>query len=150
MLNFMMGRQGGAPRMSPQEAVEKAKNGEITVVDVRDPNELMMSGKAAGAINIPLSVIRMQADPRSPDFHPELDVNKPVAVYCASGARSSFRTFSLRCICPVALLGCGAFSWELSGQTQTGCHTSCHTQCRRNADALPTGFFRPKNKPAGT
>ncbi|MEJ1993362.1 MAG: rhodanese-like domain-containing protein [Maritimibacter sp.] len=116
MLNFMMGRQGGAPRMSPQEAVEKAKNGEITVVDVRDPNELMMSGKAAGAINIPLSVIRMQADPRSPDFHPELDVNKPVAVYCASGARSSMaaQVFQQAGFTEVHNIG-GLGHWQMAG-----------------------------------
>ena len=89
MLNFMMGQQPATTHMSTQDAIAKAKNGAITVVDVRDHNELMMTGKAAGAVHIPLSVIRMQADPTSPDFHPELDTSKPVAVYCASGARSS-------------------------------------------------------------
>ncbi|WP_246138033.1 rhodanese-like domain-containing protein [Maritimibacter fusiformis] len=89
MLNFMMGRQATASKLSPQEAVELAKDGAITVVDVRDHNELSMTGKAEGAVHIPLAVIRMQADPRSPDFHPDLDTSKPVAIYCASGARSS-------------------------------------------------------------
>ncbi len=89
MLNFMMGRQATASHMTPQDAVAKAKAGEITVIDVRDHNELMMTGKAEGAVHIPLSVLQMQANPSSPDFHPELDTSKPVAVYCASGARSS-------------------------------------------------------------
>lgn len=89
MLNFMMGRQASASRLSAQDAVRMAKNGEITVVDVRDHNEVSMTGKAEGAVHIPLAVIRMQADPRSPDYHPDLDTSKPVAVYCASGARSS-------------------------------------------------------------
>ncbi len=116
MLNFMMGRQGGTPRMSPQEAVEKAKNGEIIVVDVRDPNELQMTGKAEGAINIPLAVIRMQADPRSPDFHPELDVTKPVAVYCASGARSSMaaQVFQQAGFAEVHNIG-GLGHWQMAG-----------------------------------
>lgn len=89
MLNFMMGRQAAASKLSPQEAVQMARDGAITVVDVRDHNEVSMTGKAEGAVHIPLAVIRMQADPRSPDFHPDLDTSKPVAVYCASGARSS-------------------------------------------------------------
>lgn len=89
MLNFMMGRQATASRLSPQDAVEMAKQGQITVIDVRDHNELAMTGKAAGAVHIPLSVLQMQANPSSPDFNTALDSNKPVAVYCASGARSS-------------------------------------------------------------
>lgn len=116
MLNFMMGRQATASRMTPQDAVEKAKAGEIIVVDVRDHNELMMSGKAEGAIHIPLAVIRMQADPKSPDFHPELDLNKPVAVYCASGARSSMaaQVFQQMGFAEVHNIG-GLGHWQMAG-----------------------------------
>ncbi|HHC29583.1 MAG TPA: sulfurtransferase [Rhodobacterales bacterium] len=89
MLNFMMGRQATASRLTPQDAIAMAKEGTITVVDVRDHNELAMTGKAAGAVHIPLSVLQMQANPSSPDFNPALDASKPIAVYCASGARSS-------------------------------------------------------------
>lgn len=89
MLNFMMGRQATASRVTPQDAIEMSKTGEITVLDVRDHNELAMTGKAEGAVHIPLSVLQMQANPASPDFNAALDTSKPVAVYCASGARSS-------------------------------------------------------------
>lgn len=90
MLNFLMGgRTATASKLSPQDAVRLASEGALTVVDVRDHNEIAMTGKAEGALHIPLAVIRMQVDPRSPDFHPDLDTAKPVAVYCASGARSS-------------------------------------------------------------
>lgn len=88
MFNFMMGG-AAATRLSPQDIVAKAKAGEMTIVDVRDHNELMMSGKAKDALHIPLSVIRMQVDPKSPDFNQGLSLDKPVGVYCASGARSS-------------------------------------------------------------
>ncbi len=89
MLNFMMGRQANVSRLTPQDAVAMAKEGRVTVIDVRDHNELAMTGKAEGAVHIPLSVIQMQANPTSPDFNGALDRTKPVAVYCASGARSS-------------------------------------------------------------
>lgn len=92
MLNFMMGRQANVSRLTPQDAVALSKEGRITVIDVRDHNELAMTGKAEGAVHIPLSVIQMQANPSSPDFHPALDTTRPVAVYCASGARSSMAT----------------------------------------------------------
>lgn len=92
MLNFMMGQKANASRMTPHDAVAKSKAGDVIVVDVRDHNELMMTGKAEGALHIPLSVLQMQANPSSPDFHPALDTAKPIAVYCASGARSSMAT----------------------------------------------------------
>lgn len=90
MFNLMRGRGPAAntPRLSPQEIVSRSAQGEITVIDVRDHNEIAMSGKAAGALHIPLAVLRMQADPSSPDFHPELSTDQPVAIYCATGARS--------------------------------------------------------------
>ncbi len=91
MLNFLMGAQP-TTNMSTQEAVRRAKAGEITIIDVRDYNEVLMTGVAEGAIHIPLAVLQMQANPASPDFHPALDTDKPVAIYCATGARSSMAT----------------------------------------------------------
>lgn len=62
--------------------------GEVILIDVRDPAELQMGGRAAGALNIPLMRLPMMADPRHPDFDARLAGNKPIALYCASGARS--------------------------------------------------------------
>ncbi len=86
------GAASSTPQMSPSDAVSRAANDEIHVIDVRDHNEIAMTGKAAGAIHIPLSVLRFQADPKGPDLHPTLKNNKPIAVYCASGARSGMAT----------------------------------------------------------
>lgn len=116
MFNLMGGgRAAAAPGMSPKEAVEKAAAGEVVVVDVRDMNELAMTGKAKGAVHIPLAVIRMQADPASPDFNQALDKSKPIAVYCASGARSSmaaqvFQNFGFE----VTNIG-GLGHWQMAG-----------------------------------
>ncbi|KFE34991.1 rhodanese-like domain-containing protein [Thioclava atlantica] len=89
MLNFLRPSGARVERIHPKDAVSKAKAGEITVVDVREPMEVKSSGKAKGALHIPLATIRMKADPASPEKHPELDTGKPVALYCASGARSA-------------------------------------------------------------
>ncbi len=83
----MFGRQSAKP-ITPQDAVSKVNNNEAIIIDVRDINELMMSGKAKGAIHVPLMMLQSKADPRHPEFHPELDVDKPVIIYCASGSRS--------------------------------------------------------------
>ncbi|OUD08635.1 sulfurtransferase [Marivivens niveibacter] len=86
MINFF---QRPAAGLSPTEAIEQHANGEIVVIDVRDPMELKASGTAAGAINIPLATFQMRVDPRSPECHDALKSGKPIAVFCASGGRSS-------------------------------------------------------------
>ncbi len=81
-------RQAPGSGLSPQEAVAGAQDGSVIVVDVRDHGELAMTGKAKGALHIPLMRLRDMADPRHPDFRNELRPDARIAVYCASGARS--------------------------------------------------------------
>lgn len=85
---FFMRKPQPAAGMSPHEAVKAAKEGKVTLIDVRELNEVAMSGKAKGALHIPLMRLRDMADPRHPDFHPDLKSAGSIAVYCASGARS--------------------------------------------------------------
>ncbi len=74
--------------LSPRDAVARAAEDRLTLIDVRGHDELARTGKAAGAVHIPLMLLQSQADPRHPEFHPALSAGQPVAVYCASGARS--------------------------------------------------------------
>lgn len=117
MLNFMTGRQASQPqRLNPKDIVKMAAEGAITVIDVRDHNELAMSGKAKGALHIPLAVLRFQADPSNPDFHPELDTSKPVALYCASGARSSMAAQMLTSLGYAEVHNVGGLGhWQMAG-----------------------------------
>lgn len=83
--------QSSAPRpapMTPQQAIARAANDEIVVIDVREPAEIAASGAAEGAVRIPMATLRMKADPRSPECVPELKSGKPVAIYCAAGGRA--------------------------------------------------------------
>ena len=77
-----------AKGISAADAVKLAEEGAITVIDVRDHSEIAQTGKAKGALHIPLFQLQQKADPRHPEFHQDLSTEKPVAVYCASGARS--------------------------------------------------------------
>lgn len=74
-------------RIEPRDAVTRAKAGELTLVDVRDISELG-HGRAEGAIHVPLMLVRTKCDPASPEKPAALDPARPVALYCASGARS--------------------------------------------------------------
>lgn len=85
---FFFKKPQSAPGLSVSDAIEGAKAGTVTVIDVREHREVAASGKAKGAVHIPLSRIQDMADPRHPDHHPALKTAGAIAVYCASGARS--------------------------------------------------------------
>ena len=74
--------------MSAAEAVEGVAKGTVTVIDVRDHAELRSTGKAKGAVHIPLMRLQDMANPSHPDFKKGLKTDGCIAVYCASGARS--------------------------------------------------------------
>ena len=82
--------------LSPQDAVQGAQEGSVLVIDVREHGEVAMSGKAAGSLHIPMTRLRDMADPRHPDFHSDLKSETRIALYCASGARSSSAARMLR------------------------------------------------------
>ncbi|MHC0052801.1 rhodanese-like domain-containing protein [Actibacterium sp. D379-3] len=115
-------RQSG-PRVGaidPEDAVKRAAAGELTLVDVRDAGELKMTDHASGALHIPMPVFRMQTDPSSPECHPALSVDKPVALYCASGARSQMAAQLMLQMGykEVYNLG-GLHHWQMAGGTVT-------------------------------
>lgn len=68
------------PFISGTEARQLIDDHGATVLDVRNPNEFAV-GAIPGAVNMPLHVL--------PVRHEELDKQKPVIVYCVSGARSA-------------------------------------------------------------
>lgn len=82
--------------LSPQDAVRGAQTGTITVIDVREHGEVAMSGKAQGALHIPLMRLQHMADPRHPDFNGALKTDAKIALYCASGGRSGSAQRMLR------------------------------------------------------
>jgi len=70
------------------DIVAKVNAGQTILVDIRDPSEIRATGKAAGALAIPLSILRMKADPKSPDHDSRLSPDADITLYCASGARA--------------------------------------------------------------
>jgi rhodanese-related sulfurtransferase len=86
MLNFLRPAATGPVQPGIAEISAAVAAGEITLLDVRETAELRASGKAKGAVHIPLGLLALKADPNTPDAL--IKPGKPVAVYCASGGRS--------------------------------------------------------------
>jgi rhodanese-related sulfurtransferase len=76
-------------KLSPAEAAEKIKAGNVLIVDVRDPSEVQQSGKIQGAVNVSRGMLEFRADPETPYHNPAFQKDKTVLVYCASGGRSA-------------------------------------------------------------
>ncbi|MEP3635555.1 MAG: rhodanese-like domain-containing protein [Shimia thalassica] len=74
--------------LSIADAVQRAKNGDLVLVDVREHEEVAATGKAKGALHVPLMRMRDMADPRHPDYNAAFRNDACIAVYCASGGRS--------------------------------------------------------------
>ena len=77
------------PQLTPEQARAKLREGDVVIVDVRDPSEVAQSGKIKGAVNISRGMLEFRADPDVPSHNPALQKEKTVLVYCASGGRSA-------------------------------------------------------------
>ena len=102
----------------PQKAVSDAKDGHITLIDIREPAEVKATGKAKGALHVPLAALRMKADPASPEQLPEFRAGKPVVLYCASGSRSQMAVRMLRQMGLEEVYNLGGLAhWQMAGGT---------------------------------
>ena len=72
--------------LAAEKALEMSQSGDLTIIDVRTPMEWMRSGVAEGALTI---------TPQNPTFMQDLhdavggDMNKPIALICATGQRTA-------------------------------------------------------------
>lgn len=113
MFNFLRPRvQSDVPPLA--EIVAGVAEGRIALVDVREAGEIRASGKACGALAIPLAVLRVKADPAAPDAL--LTPGRPVAVYCASGGRSGMAAQALRQMGYETVWNIGGLrDWQVAG-----------------------------------
>lgn len=83
-------------RTDPALCLAQIASGEMVLVDLREAHELRATGHAAEALHVPLGQLRHAADPASTKHHQALDPQRPVALYCATGARSAQGAMLLR------------------------------------------------------
>lgn len=104
------------PHIAPQEAQSLIEEGNVLIVDVREPPELEASGKVAGAVNVPRGMLEFRADPGSPYHDPRFDKSKTIILYCASGARSALGGKLLKDLGYEKVLNLGGFQdWDAAG-----------------------------------
>jgi rhodanese-related sulfurtransferase len=102
--------------IAPEDAAALLEAGDAVIVDVREPAEIAATGKAAGALEIPLGAIAARAHPAAPDRHPALTADKTVILYCGSGKRSENAGLKLKQLGFEKVLNLGGFKdWAAAG-----------------------------------
>jgi rhodanese-related sulfurtransferase len=97
------------PKLSPDEAAEKMKSGDVLIVDVRDPNEVQQTGRIKGAVNVSRGMLEFRADPDSQYHNPAFQKDKTILLHCASGGRSALAGKTLQDMGYTAVFNIGGF-----------------------------------------
>ncbi len=77
------------PQVSAAEARRLIEERNALVLDVRDPAEVATSGKIRGALNVPRGMLEFRADPETSYHDAAFAKDRPVVIYCGSGARAA-------------------------------------------------------------
>ncbi|MEZ5731340.1 MAG: rhodanese-like domain-containing protein [Paracoccaceae bacterium] len=112
--------QPAAGRIAAQDAVSRSISGDLVIIDVREAQEVAASGRAAGALHVPLTMLQRKCDPASADCVEGLTCDRPVAIYCASGGRSQMAAQMLRSMGYDEVYNIGGLGdWVAAGGTVT-------------------------------
>ena len=100
-----------------EQAIERARSGDVLLVDIRDPRELQREGRVPGAFACTRGMVEFWIDPASPYFKPVFAEDKEFIFFCAGGLRSALATkvaqdMGLK---PVAHILGGFGAWKKAG-----------------------------------
>jgi rhodanese-related sulfurtransferase len=85
--------KAAAREIVPNEDADTTRDlvnsGQAILIDVRELQELQRSGKAKGAVHVPLGDIEARLTDDPAGIHPDLTKDKIVILHCAGGGRSA-------------------------------------------------------------
>ena len=82
--------------INADEAYQMVQENKCNLVDVRELNELELTGRVEGAIHIPMGNLDILLDPNSDVVkNGQIDKDKEVVLFCAGGVRSEMSVKSL-------------------------------------------------------
>ncbi len=87
--DMMRDAMASVPMIRPDEAVRRIEEDNALLVDVREAHEIAMTGKAKGAVNVPLSELMARAEVGGDGHDPAFAKDRVIVLYCAAGARSA-------------------------------------------------------------
>jgi len=107
--------------LSVAEFASEIDSEHVTLIDVREPDEVGREGAIPGAILAPRGMLEFWADPASQYHRPEFDPAGRTLLYCASGGRSALGVQALQALgyTDVAHLDGGLKVWKEQGRPVT-------------------------------
>lgn len=78
--------------LTPEEAMARAGEDDVVIVDIRDVRELWREGRIPGTVHAPRGMLEFWIDPESPYHKPLFAEDKTFIFHCASGLRSALAT----------------------------------------------------------
>lgn len=107
--------------LTPSQVKDELENGNATLIDIRESEELQQNGKIDGSVHAPRGMIEFYADETLPYHKPEFDKNKRLILHCAGGGRSALATNTLKQMgyTNVAHLDGGYKAWKEAGYPVT-------------------------------
>jgi rhodanese-related sulfurtransferase len=100
------------------EVAHAIDSGDVTLVDLREPEEIGRTGTIPGAVHAPRGMLEFHADPSTPYHLAELDPARKTILFCASGGRSALGAQALQRLgyADVAHLDGGVKAWDEDGR----------------------------------
>lgn len=77
------------------EQVEKELETGVTLIDLREADELAASGKIPGSVHVPRGMLEFRTDPSTPYHADCFDPSQRIILHCASGGRSALAAKTL-------------------------------------------------------
>ena len=104
-------------RLPVGDAIARAGDPDVVLVDLRDFRELEREGRVPGAFHCPRGMLEFWIDPDSPYAKPIFQEDKTFVFFCAAGWRSalSAATAQRMGLGPVAHVDGGFAAWKAAG-----------------------------------
>ena len=122
-----------------EQAIARAKGGDVVLVDIRDIRELQRDGKIPGAFHCPRGMLEFWIDPGSPYHKPVFAQDKKYLFFCAGGLRSALAAQTAQQT--PRLVEAGTFAHKLAFERQdlVGAEHQCIRPARRHTKRLQLG-----------
>ena len=83
--------------INSDQAFKMVEDNNCNLIDIREANELDVTGRIEGASHIPRGMLEVYLDPNSPIIqNGQVDKNKELILFCAGGVRSALAVKSLK------------------------------------------------------
>ena len=82
--------------LTVEETAQELEQGDVLLVDIREPAEREQNGYIPGAVEAPRGMLEFWADPANPYHRDEFQPDRRIILHCASGGRSALAAATLQ------------------------------------------------------